>query len=186
MSIAQELRRVQMRKSEQQIRRGQADAARERDKLKNKLRDQRRGGSVMDPAFARQLESKGAAVRAGQPATVRRDLPDVIDKLRAEGKLPATPDAPGRVGYVPTPEEILGDEALPTATTPPAPVVPDRDCPPADTVLEAAAPAETVYGPGDLTPDEVAEIDRLNPRRAPPLAQSGRAMHTLPKRPQRR
>ena len=182
MSIAQELRRVQMRKSEQQIRRGQAEAARERDKLKSKLRDQRRGGSVMDPAFARQLEAKGAAVRAGQPV-VRHDLPEVIDKLRAEGKLPATPDAPGRVGYVPTPEEILGDDALPTATTPPAPLAPDRDCPPADTVLEAAAPA---YGPGDLTPDEVAEIDRLNPRRAPPLAQSGRAMQTHPKRPQRR
>jgi hypothetical protein len=183
MSIAQELRRVQMRKSEQQIRRGQADAARERDKLKNKLRDQRRGASVMDPAFARQLEAKGAAVRAGQPAATRRDLPDVIEKLRIEGKLPSAPDAPGRVGYVPTPEEILGEDALPTPTTPAAPASPDRDCPPAESVLEMSA---SPYAPGDLTPEELAEIDRLNPRRAPPLAQSGRAMHTPPKRPQRR
>ena len=179
MTIAQELRRVQMRKSEQQIRRGQADAQREAAKLRNKLRDQRRGGSVMDPAFARQLEAKGAAVRAGQPAATRRDLPDVIEKLRAEGKLPSPPEAPGRVGYVPTPEEILGDDALPTATTPPPPAAPDRDCPPADSVLELAP---VTYGDGDLTPEEVAEIDRLNPRRPQTLAQPGRAMHTPAKR----
>jgi hypothetical protein len=172
-----------MRKSEQQIRRGQAEAARERDKLKSKLRNQRRGGSVMDPAFARQLEAKGAAVRAGQPAAVRRDLPDVIEKLRAEGKLPTSPEAPGRVGYVPTPEEILGDDALPTPTTPPPPAAPDRDCPPADSVLELGA---GTYGEGDLSPEEVAEIDRLNPRRAQNVAQPGRAMHTPAKRPKGR
>ena len=170
MSIAQELRRVQMRKSEQQIRRGQAEAQREAAKLKNKLKDQRRGASVMDPGFTKTLEAKGAAVRAGQPAATRRDLPDVIEKLRAEGKLPSPPDAPGKVGYVPTPEEILGDDALPSATTPPAPAVPDRECPTADLVLEAGASG---YGPGDLTPEEVAEIDRLNPKSS--KAKSGKS-----------
>ena len=179
MSIAQELRRVQMRKSEQQIRRGQADAQRERNKLKNRLQDQRRGASVSDPGFVRALEAKGAAVRAGQPAATRRDLPDVIEKLRAEGKLPAPPDAPGKVGYVPTPEEILGDDALPTPTMPAPPASPDLDCPPAGSVLEMGASA---YGPGDLTPDELAEIDRLNPRRSQTVAQPGRAMHTPAKR----
>ncbi len=151
-SISQQIRRVQLKKSPEQVARESSEARRERAKLANKLKDQRRGGSTTDPAFARQLQAKAAAVQAGQGPRVRSDLPEVLGQLRLEGKLP--PEAgPVRVGYVPTPEEILGDEALPKATDPGAPELADADCPPAEAVLSGNA----------FTAEEIAEIDRMNP-----------------------
>lgn len=163
-SISEQIRRVQLKKSPEQVARESSEARRERAKLASKLKDQRRGGSTTDPAFSRQLEAKAAAVRAGQGPRVRSDLPHVLDQLRAEGKLPPAPGGPERVGYVPTPEEILGDDALPRETTPAAPARADLDCPSADDVLSGAS-AESSYSPGDLSPEEIAEIDRLNPKR---------------------
>jgi hypothetical protein len=150
-SISDQIRRVQLKKSPEQQAREASEARRERAKLANKLKDQRKGGSVMDPAFTRQLKAKAAAVSAGQPK-VRGDLPDALAKLRLEGKLPPE-GGPIRVGYVPTPEEVLGDEALPKATDPGEPETADIDCPPATTVL------------GGFTEEELAEIDRMNPPR---------------------
>jgi hypothetical protein len=71
--------------------------------------------------------------------------------------------------------------------TPGAPARADLDCPPADDVLNGAS-AESPYGTGDLSPEEIAEIDRLNPKRAgaTPVARAGRSVHTPAKRPKAR
>lgn len=153
-SISQQIRRVQLKKSPEQVARESSEARREKAKLASKLKDQRRGGSTTDPGFARQLVAKAAAVQAGAGARVRSDLPDALARLRLEGKLPPE-GGPVRVGYVPTPEEVLGDDAFPKATEPAAPVLADTDCPPADALLSDNA----------FTPEEIAEIDRMNPPR---------------------
>lgn len=163
MTVADEIRRIKQKKTQAQITRGREDAQREKRRLEGK-RDQRIGGSTMNPSFLRQLESRAAQVQAGQPKPVRADLEAVKEKLRLEGKLP-TPDEV-KVGYVPTPEEILGDEALPKGAQLPSDEL-DDDCPSADVVLSAAPPGGE-YGQGDLSPEDLAEIDRLNPRQAKP------------------
>lgn len=141
-----------------------------------------------------------------------------VDALkRMFGAVPAPEE---RVGYEPTPEEILGDEARPKPTTPPAPAAVDDDCPAPDEVLKSATAlahtdgdddgddrpmvpvtgdgraaaadfSATPYLPGDLSPEDLAEIDRLNPRRAvaaappaaaPPLARPAKPVQTHSRR----
>ena len=171
MTVADEIRRIKQKKTQAQITRGREDAQREKRRLEGK-RDQRVGGSTMNPSFLRTLEAKAAQVNATRPAPVRADLEAAKEKLRIEGKLP-TPDEV-KVGYVPTPEEILGDEALPKGVQLPAEEL-DLDCPSADDVLSAAQPGGE-YAEGDLSPEELAEIDRLNPRQKakPGAAKSGK------------
>jgi hypothetical protein len=58
--------------------------------------------------FAELLKRKAAEVKAKQENDVRADLPEVLAKLRKEGKL-ALPNGQ-EVAYVPTPEQVLGPE----------------------------------------------------------------------------
>lgn len=219
-SISQQIAAVKMRKSPEQIAREASEARRRQQAFRVKVEDQRAPGSLMHPSFLRQLEARRIAVESG--STARRPDPQArIALLRAEGKLPpvagedgerdrpeyaptysprdalqrllgAAPAPQERVAYEPTPEEILGEDALPKPHAVPSPDASDPDCPPPDEVLKgsaeaapapAAAPAESPYLPGDLTPEELAEIDRLNPRAAAapagqPVARPGRPVHT--------
>ena len=215
-SISQQITALKLRKSNQQKARDAAEARRKREAFRSRVSDQRPPGSVMDPGFVRQLEAKRVAVTEAANAP-RTDPRLRIEQLRQEGKLPPVSEEPDRpefptryspldalkrmlgtapareerVGYEPTPEEVLGDEALPKPTAPPVPAVADPDCPPADDVLRGAPGP---YLPGDLTADELAEIDRLNPRRpvasagapagaaATTVARPGRPVHTAQQR----
>lgn len=214
-SISQQIRRIQLKQSPEQIARTVAEARRKQAAFRAKVSDQRPPGSTMDPAFLKQLEAKRAAVAAGAPPKPRADLPGVIAQLKLEGKLPTPegeqapvtsysmrdalrnlmPNAPkpaDKVGYEPTPEEILGDEAKPSPSLIRPPKDADEDCPPADEVLRGsaaeganAAPVSPAYGPGDLSPEEVAEIDRLNPRGSQgskTVARTGPKVHTAKRR----
>lgn len=80
----------------------------------------------VNPTFRLQLEAAHLKARAlNDRPIVRSDLDHVVERLRAEGKLPPA-EQPVDVGYEPTPEEILGDLAAPaphpggTETTPSA------------------------------------------------------------------
>lgn len=187
MSISQQIRALQLKKSPEQIAHDVAEGQRKQRAFRAKISDQRSGGSVMDPGFLRQLEARRASVEAG---AVRVDPNLRIAQLRAEGKLPPVEEGPDRpeyapkysprdalrrmlgeqpaerVGYEPTPEEVLGDDALPKPHAAPVPAETDADCPPPEEVLRGQqAGTETgPYAPGDLSPEELAEIDRLNPR----------------------
>lgn len=238
-TVGQQIAALKLRKSPEQKAVIAAEARRKGEAFRVKVEgnDERDPGTLMSPAFLRTLQATAATVRAGDAA---RPDPNVrIAQLRLEGKLPPVvegPDRPeyaprysaidalkrllgdapkpeDRVGYEPTPEEILGDEALPKPTTPPVPKAVDDDCPPANEVLQTApspldddddaepsidgvtgdAPAAAAdfsgspYLPGDLSPEELAEIDRLNPRRAappaaPPVARPARGGHTARQR----
>jgi hypothetical protein len=59
--------------------------------------------------FAELLKRKAAEVKSKQENEIRADLPEVLARLRLEGKLPPIPDSK-EVAYVPTPEEVLGPE----------------------------------------------------------------------------
>ncbi len=206
MSISQQIRRLQLKKSPEQVAREAAEARRKVAAFRSRVSDQRPPGSTMDPAFLKQLEAKKAAVAAGAPPKPRADLPGVIAQLKLEGKLPVPegeqapttsysmrdalrnlmPNAPkpqDKVGYEPTPEEILGDDAKPAPSLIRPPKDADEDCPPADEVLQGASaePGSPAYGPGDLSPEELAEIDRLNPR-GKGVARTGPKGHTAKRR----
>lgn len=209
-SISQQIRRIQLKQSPEQIARTVTEARRKQAAFRAKVSDQRHPGSTMDPGFLKQLEARRAAVEAGAPAKPRADLPAVIAQLKLEGKLPTPegeqvpttsysmrdalrnlmPNAPkpaDKVGYEPTPEEILGDDAKSSPSLIRPPKEADEDCPPADEVLQgAAAGAEApAYGPGDLSPEELAEIDKLNPKGsqgAKLVARTGRTVHTATRR----
>jgi hypothetical protein len=58
--------------------------------------------------FAELLKRKAIEVKARQENEVRSDLPEVLARLRKEGKL-ALPNGQ-EVGFVPTPEQVLGPE----------------------------------------------------------------------------
>ena len=209
-SISQQIRRIQLKQSPEQVARTVAEARRKQAAFRAKVSDNRPPGSTMDPGFLKQLEAKRAAVEAGAPAKPRSDLPTVIAQLKLEGKLPTpegeqaptttysmrdalrnlmpnSPKPQDKVGYEPTPEEILGDDAKPKPSLIRPPKEADEDCPPADEVLQGASASSSgpAYGPGDLSPEELAEIDRMNPRGAQGakgVARTGRTVHTAKRR----
>jgi len=160
MTIADDIRRVKMRKSAELKARETRAAKREAKRLEGRLQSNRAPGAMFDTGFKAQLDRKAreAKERAGdQP---RPDLDQAIAVARQKGHLPPAHDA--GTSYVPTVEEILGDEALPK---PPAPTGGDTEnLPSADDVLNNPAP-EPVEGSA-FTREELAEIDRLNPKRA--------------------
>jgi len=180
MSIASQIRALKAKKSPEQLRVLAQDAERKARSFGAQLETQRDPATLMDQSFLGQLRAKAKQVQAGVPPRPRTDLGELTASLRAKGIL-ASPDDPDKVGYVPTPEEVLGEDAEPATPV----LVPhralDTDCPPAERVLDGAAPEAAAaapapaYGPGDLTPEELAEIDRLNPR------QPARAPVTAPK-----
>ena len=167
MSVADEIRRVKMRKSAELKARETRAAKREAKRLEGRLQSNRAPGAMFDTGFKAQLDRKAreAKERAGdQP---RPDLDQAIAVARQKGHLPPAHDA--GTSYVPTVEEILGDEVLPK---PPAPTEGDTEnLPSADDVLntprsdENAAHEAAGYKPGKFTAEELAEIDRMNPRR---------------------
>lgn len=184
MSIASQIRALKAKKSAEQLQVLARDAERRARSFGAQLETQRDPTTLMDLSFLGQLRAKAKLAQAGVPPRPRTDLGELTASLRAKGIL-ASPDDPEKVGYVPTPEEVLGEDAEPATTV----LLPhralDSDCPPADRVLGGAAPEVApgpaaaapapAYAPGDLTPEELAEIDRLNPRRpaAPAKAMKG-------------
>lgn len=69
--------------------------------------------SGVNPTFRLQLEAAQLKAKAlNDRPVVRPDLDQVVERLRAEGKLPPA-EQPHNVGYEPTPEEILGDLVAP-------------------------------------------------------------------------
>lgn len=157
MSISNEIRKLQLRGSPEQQRRAAAEARQKKDRLARKVSGPQTAIRV-DPSFARQLEKKAVQARERLGKPQRGDLPEVIDKLRLEGKLPPAPDDVTRVGYEPTPEEILGEETVAGLNELPEPAEGD-DVPDADAVLNAAPKGSIV----DFTEEELDEIARLNP-----------------------
>jgi hypothetical protein len=178
VTVAQEIRRLKQKQESAKIAaRLSRDAKKAKERLVSKTGTDRVPGSLMDRDFMRQLDAKARAARDAADKPQRADLDAVLEAARRKGHL-ATPD--GReVEYVPTVEEILGDDALPKDTTPVAGHVLDADCPDPDTVLNTSAQ----YLPGPLSVEELAEIDRLNPK-TPAKAQAPR--HVPKHRPRRR
>jgi hypothetical protein len=67
--------------------------------------------------FAELLKRKAAEVKHNRENEPRADLPEVLAKLRKEGKL-ALPNGQ-EVAYVPTPEQVLGPELTKNLVTTP-------------------------------------------------------------------
>lgn len=179
MSVAEEIRRLQFKQSAEMIKRTARQARKAQERLATTLKSNRQPGSIMDRDFLKQLDAKAIAAREAADKPQRPDLDAVLEAARRKGHL-ATPD--GReVEYVPTVEEILGDDALPKDTTPATGHVLDTDCPDPDTVLNASAGD---YLPGPLSAEELAEIDRLNPRTK--VAPVNVPRHNQKHRPRRR
>jgi len=174
MSITDDIRKLQMRKSAE-IRAREARAAkRTAGRLEKHLQNNRAPGHMYDPAFIKQLERKAreASDLAGEKE--RPDLEAAVAAARLKGHLPPAHDA--STEYVPTAEEILGEEAEPK---PPAPSGGDtEDVPSADDILNGSIETTGTPVPGSaFTREELDEIARLNP----PRKGSGQ-----PKRPTKR
>lgn len=67
--------------------------------------------------FANLLKQRAAEVKSKQENEIRADLPEVLARLRKEGKL-ALPNGQ-EVSYVPTPEEVIGPELTKNMATEP-------------------------------------------------------------------
>lgn len=157
MAITDEIRRLQMKRNSTQVARVAKKAREATSRVKAKADSQRVSGSVVNQSFAQQLTAAARKAAKGRDRPARADLPSVIEKLRAQGKLPPAPDDLSKVKYEPTPEEVLGELVETAQLEMPAPTDADP-VPDADTVLGGE------YQPGDLSPEELAEIDRLNPK----------------------
>jgi hypothetical protein len=161
MSIAEGIRKIKMRKSAELRAREARAAKRAAEQFGKKLKNNREPGSMYDPGFVALLDKRAreARERMGNP---RPDLDRAIATAREKGHLPPAHDA--GTGYVPTAEEILGDEALPK---PPAPPGDDtEELPSADEVLNGTPVEGSAF-----TAEEIAEIDRMNKPRAQSSAQ---------------
>ena len=110
MSIADELQRRAHKASAEGIQRRHRQAQAAAARLAATVTEHG-GTSGAHPAFLAQLAAaqKRAHTIANAPLE-RSDLDHVLERLRAEGKLPAL-EKPDNVGYEPTPEEILGELA---------------------------------------------------------------------------
>jgi hypothetical protein len=180
MTIADQIRRLKFKQSSEQKARVVRKARNDRDRMKANLASQKPTGSIMDPGFKKQLDAAAVRARENQGAKPRQDLPDVIAKLRMEGKLPPEEDAT-KVRYEPTPEEILGADG--------GPGVPDLLEPEdADPTPDADAILAGEYDPVSdvLSPEELAELERLNPPQKKTLAGDQPARKAFGKQGKRR
>lgn len=157
MAIADEIRRIKMRKSAELRAREARAAQRQAKRFEGQLQNNRAPGSMFDPGFKAQLDRKAREARERQGEKPRPDLEQAIATAREKGHLP--PAHEGKTSYVPTVEEILGDEALPK----PGPVSENtEELPSADDVLNG-----TPVDGSAFTAEELAEINRLNPAQKP-------------------
>lgn len=157
MSVSDEIRRLKGKKSAELLARERRAAKRQAGRLEKHLQNNRAPGSMNDPWFMAQLRkaAQQAKERAGEAP--RPDLDAAIAVAREKGHLPAAHE--GKTGYVPTVEEILGDQAT---SKPPAPAgVETEDLPNAEDVLNG-----TPVDGSAFTAEELEEIRRLNPPRA--------------------
>lgn len=167
MTVADEIRRLQAKQSAEARAKAARAAKRKAGALEGVLKNNRAPGSMYDPGFTAALDRKAreAKERAGEK---RADLDSAIEAARQKGHLPPAHDA--STEYVPTAEEILGDEALPKPPKPPG--IDVEDLPDADEVLNGGViEASGTPVPGSaFTREELDEIERLNPRKGPPSA----------------
>lgn len=160
MSVADEIRKLQNKQSAEQRARAARASKRQAGRLEGQLKNNRAPGSLHDPGFISALDRKAreAKERAGEK---RADLQTAIETARQKGHLPAAHDA--STEYVPTAEEILGDQALPNR-----PVVGGGDVeelPDAVDVLNGGVieAAGTPVEGSSFTREELDEIARMNP-----------------------
>lgn len=165
MTVANEIRKLKMQKSAELRAREARASKRDAKRLESKLKNNRAPGSLHDPGFLAQLDKKAREARERAGEQPRPDLEKAVAAARLKGHLP--PAHEGATTYVPTPEEILGDEALPKPTV----VAPGRTeaLPDADDVLNSpsAAGEGTPVEGSSFTREELDEIARLNPRKGP-------------------
>ena len=162
MSVADEIRRLKGRKSAELRAREARAAQRQAKRFEGQLQNNRAPGSMHDPSFLAQLDKKAREAEERQGEKPRPDLEQAIATAREKGHLP--PAHEGATTYVPTPEEILGDEALPK---PPAPPGDDtEELPSAEDVLNG-----TPVDGSAFTAEEIAEINRMNPQKSVALKQ---------------
>jgi hypothetical protein len=161
MAIADELRRLKMRKSAEQQARERRAAKRDAGRLQGRLKSNRDPGQINDRTFLAQLDRKAAEARERAGDAPRPDLDTAIAAARLKGHLPAAHS--GAVAPVPTVEDVLGDQAKPRVAPPlGGPTEYLRD---PDEILNGAGPdtEEPVAG-SSFTRAELDEINRMNPR----------------------
>lgn len=142
MSVADEIRKLQMRKSAEQKARAARAVKRQAAEFKAKLQnDERDPCTGLNADFARLLNKKAtqALERRDNP---RPDIQAAIAEARRKGQLPPA-DVP-KTRPEPTPEEILGDEIQVTEEKPDEENVSEK------------------Y-PDELSQEDLEEIARLNP-----------------------
>ncbi len=160
MSVADQIRKLQMKKSAELRAREARAIKRQANRLEGVLQNNRAPGSMYDPGFTSQLDRKAreARERAGEK---RPDLETALAAARQKGHLPPAHDA--STEYVPTAEEILGDQAKPNL--PSLGTGDTEDLPDADDVLNGGvieAEGTPVEGSA-FTREELDEISRMNP-----------------------
>jgi hypothetical protein len=132
MSLEKELARRRFQASAKDIQRRHRKGQ-EAAKRLVQMHAQHGGPDGVHPNFRAQLDAAAKKVRDDAQGEGRPDLDNVIDRLRAEGKLP--PAVPSDdVGYEPTPEEVLGDLAVSRPLTEPEQL---ESVPSADQVLSS-------------------------------------------------
>lgn len=165
MTVANEIRKLKMQKSAELRAREARASKRDAKRLEGKLKGNRAPGAINDPGFMAQLDKKAREARERAGEGVRPDIEKAMAVARKKGHLP--PAHEGATTYVPTPEEILGEEALPR----PVPLQTGKTeaLPDAEDVLNspsAAGDGTPVEGSA-FTREELDEIRRLNPPKGP-------------------
>lgn len=161
MTVANEIRKLKMQKSAELRAREARASKRQAKQLEGRLKSNRAPGAINDPGFLAQLDKKAREARERAGETPRPDLEKAMATARKKGHLP--PGHTGGTGYVPTAEEILGDQALPKpVVTQPGPTeaLPDAE----DVLNSPSASGDGTPVPGSsFTREELEEIRRLNP-----------------------
>ena len=154
MSVSDEIRRLKGKKSAELRAREARAAKRSAGRLESTLKNNRAPGSMLDAEFKSVLDRRAREARERAGEAPRPDREAAIEAARLKGHLP--PAHNGKTSYVPTVEEILGDQALPK---PPASSGADtEDLPSAEDVLNG-----TPVDGSAFTAEELAEIARMNP-----------------------
>lgn len=172
MTVANEIRKLKMQKSAELRAREARASKRQAKQLEGRLKSNRAPGAVNDPGFMAQLQKKAHEARERAGEGPRPDIEKAMAVARKKGHLP--PGHTGGTTYVPTPEEILGDEALPRAV--PLQTGRTEALPDAEDVLNspsAVGDGTPVEGSA-FTREELEEIKRMNPGPAKGGGQRGK------------